>query len=246
MSEEERFLIVNADDFGLTDEINRGIIEAHERGIVTSASLMVRYPAATRAAEYARARPKLSVGLHFDIAEWRCHQGEWVSAYQVVASDDLPAVARELESQITRFEELMNRMPTHLDSHQHVHKAEPARSLLLEKAARLNVPLRSCTNRVRYLGSFYGQTADGTSYHDGISQAHLASLLENLEPGWSELGCHPGYADNLDSAYLSEREEEVRVLCSAAILQALEGSDVRLRSFHDFPKKITKPGRPAS
>ena len=46
-----RCVIINADDFGLSAGINRGIIEAHERGIVTSASLMVRWPAA----EYARA-----------------------------------------------------------------------------------------------------------------------------------------------------------------------------------------------
>ena len=41
----KRFLIVNADDFGLSEGVNRGIIEAHERGIVTSASLMVLKPA---------------------------------------------------------------------------------------------------------------------------------------------------------------------------------------------------------
>src|SRR3712207_8784245 len=54
-------------DFGLTDGVNRGIIEAHERGIVTSASLMVRYPAAKDAADYARSNPALSVGLHVDL-----------------------------------------------------------------------------------------------------------------------------------------------------------------------------------
>ena len=49
-----RRLIVNADDFGRTDGVNRGIITAHERGIVTAATLMVRWPAAVRAGAYAR------------------------------------------------------------------------------------------------------------------------------------------------------------------------------------------------
>ena len=54
-----RLLIVNADDFGQTAGVNRGVIEAHDRGIVTSASLMVRWPAAAEAASFARARPAL-------------------------------------------------------------------------------------------------------------------------------------------------------------------------------------------
>ena len=45
-----RHLIVNADDFGYSRGVNRGIIEAHERGIVTSASLMVKQPASEEAA----------------------------------------------------------------------------------------------------------------------------------------------------------------------------------------------------
>jgi len=54
---DERRLIVNADDFGQSPGINRGIMEAHERGIVTSVSLMVRWPAAVEAAAYARRLP---------------------------------------------------------------------------------------------------------------------------------------------------------------------------------------------
>ncbi|PYS69828.1 MAG: hypothetical protein DMF73_14065 [Acidobacteria bacterium] len=57
----QRYLIVNADDFGQSPGINRGVIEAHENGIVTSASLMVRWPAAAEAAQYARGHPDLSV-----------------------------------------------------------------------------------------------------------------------------------------------------------------------------------------
>ena len=50
---DERLLIVNADDFGLSPGVNAGVIEAHERGIVTSASLMVRWPRREQAAAYA-------------------------------------------------------------------------------------------------------------------------------------------------------------------------------------------------
>ena len=60
-------LIVNADDFGRSRGVNRGIVETHERGIVTSTSLMVFRPGAREAATYARAHPGLSTGLHIEL-----------------------------------------------------------------------------------------------------------------------------------------------------------------------------------
>jgi len=163
-SRPERFVIVNADDFGLTGGVNRGIIEAHERGIVTSASLMVRYPGASGAAEYARAHPKLSVGLHFDVAEWRYLEGEWKPAYRVVDAADFEAVGAEFGRQLALFESLVGRVPTHVDSHQHVHQSEPSRTLLLTQADRLGIPLRGCVSTIKHCGSFYGQTAGGASF----------------------------------------------------------------------------------
>src|SRR3954465_4438787 len=94
---ETRRLIVNADDFGLSHGVNAGIIQAHEHGIVTSASLMVRASAAAaqEAANYAKRRPQLSVGLHVDIGEWAVVAGEWRPLYEVVSADDPVAVDAE-------------------------------------------------------------------------------------------------------------------------------------------------------
>lgn len=74
-----KVLIVNADDFGQSPDINRGVIEAHEKGIVTSASLMVRWPAAAEAVDYVAAHPELSLGLHLDLAEWAYQEEQWVT-----------------------------------------------------------------------------------------------------------------------------------------------------------------------
>ena len=230
----ERYLIVNADDFGLTNGINRGIIEAHERGIVTSASLMVRYPAATDAALYARVHPALSVGLHFEAAEWRYRGGEWYAAYRVIDADDAGQVRAELNRQLAAFVRLLGRQPTHLDSHQHVHQSEPARSILLAQAAELGIPLRSCSELIAYNGAFYGQTGEGEPYPEGLSIGNFTAMVDALPAGWTEFGCHPGYAVDLDSVYTMEREEELRVLCSAEARQILADGKVRLRSFHDL------------
>src|SRR5688572_11643250 len=117
----ERYLIVNADDFGQSPGINRGVITAHERGIVTSASLMVRWPAAADAAAYGRARQSLSLGLHFDLGEWAWRDGTWVRIYEVIPTDDGASIGDELARQLATFRQLVGDDPTHVDSHQHVH-----------------------------------------------------------------------------------------------------------------------------
>src|SRR5260221_13570355 len=57
-------LIVNADDFGMSESVNAAVLEAYDRGILTSCSLMAGEPAAADAGRAARARPGLAVGLH--------------------------------------------------------------------------------------------------------------------------------------------------------------------------------------
>ena len=233
-SRANRHLIVNADDFGLTDGINRGIIEAHENGIVTSASLMVRYPSAQTAAAYARAHPRLSVGLHFDAAEWQYQAGAWRATYQVIDVHDPAQVRREFEEQLNAFENLLGKLPTHLDSHQHVHTSEPARSIMADYSERLQIPLRGCTPMLAYRGDFYGQTTEGESFPEGISLSRFKTMIEALSPGWTEMGCHPGYADGLVSVYRAEREKELHLLRSAEARAELEGHHLQLSSFHDY------------
>src|SRR5437588_12984858 len=120
-----RILVVNADDFGQSAGVNRGIITAHERGIVSSASLMVRWPAAAEAAAYGRAHPALSLGLHLDLGEWVYRSGAWVPLYEVVPAGNASAVAGEIARQLDAFEKLAGKPPSHLDSHQHCHPHEP-------------------------------------------------------------------------------------------------------------------------
>src|SRR6266849_6501592 len=64
-------VIVNADDFGLTARVNQGVLEAHTRGILTSASIMAVGQAFEHAARLARATPALDVGVHLTLVEER-------------------------------------------------------------------------------------------------------------------------------------------------------------------------------
>jgi chitin disaccharide deacetylase len=68
MSAPARRLIVNADDFGLSHSVNKAVIQAHQRGILTTASLMVNAPAAEEAIALAHEHPCLGVGLHLALS----------------------------------------------------------------------------------------------------------------------------------------------------------------------------------
>ncbi len=226
-----RYLIVNADDFGLSPGVNRGIIEAHEHGIVTSTSLMVRWPAAAEAAAYARNHPALSLGLHLDLCEWVYRDGSWAPLYEVVPTADRAAVADEVTRQLAAFRDLVGRDPTHLDSHQHVHRDEPVCSVMVEAARKLRVPLRDESPEVRYCGDFYGQTAEGAPLPGALSVEGLIDILAALPPGVTELGCHPGDGDDLESMYRGERAEEVKVLCDPRVRAAIVAMGIQLCSF---------------
>ena len=231
----KRYLIVNADDFGQSHSVNRGIIEAHERGIVTSASLMVRWPAASEAAAYSRQRPNLSLGLHVDFGEWAYRGEQWVPLYEVVSINDTAAVVDEVSRQLAAFRRLVGKDPTHIDSHQHVHLWESLRTVFTEVAHELAVPLRHCSTEVCYRGDFYGQTAEGTPFPDAISVDGLIKILGTLPHGLTELGCHPGVGNDLDTMYCNERAEEVKALCDPRVRASIVAMGIELRSFLNLP-----------
>jgi len=226
-----RELIVNADDFGRSRGINRGVIRCHDHGIVTSASLMTLWPASRDAAAAATARPRLSLGLHLDLGEWYYRAGNWECTYLRVELGDEKAVRAEVERQLRAFRRLVGRDPTHLDSHQHVHREEPVGAVLSELGRSLGVPVRHESQVVRYCGDFFGQGSTGQSIPSALSVEALLAVISTLEEGATELSCHPGYADDLTTTYRRERTAEVATLCDARVRQELRRQRVELASF---------------
>jgi predicted glycoside hydrolase/deacetylase ChbG (UPF0249 family) len=236
-----RKLIVNADDFGQSAGINQGIIQAHDRGIVTSASLMVHQPAAMEAVALARSRPRLSLGLHIDVGEWRHESGRWIPVYERAPQDDPSKLGACLIEQIELFSRLTGNEPTHLDSHQHVHTREPLQSMVCQLGDRLGVPVRHFNPRVFYCGDFYGQDAEGNSLAERVTACFLINLIQTLRDGVTELGCHPAADLDFQGAYYRERLWELDVLCSAVVVEALRRERVLLTSFaHQSTKRSTK------
>ncbi len=135
-------LIVNADDFGLCASVNRGILEAHERGIVTSATVLANAPGFEDAITLARGAPSLGVGIHLNLTWGRpvSHPHEVPSLVRedgtfAFSAWRLPVaiaggrialgeVRKEWGAQIARLRRA-GIVPTHLDSEKHVHLLPP-------------------------------------------------------------------------------------------------------------------------
>lgn len=216
-----KFVIFNADDFGYSSGINRGIAEAHERGVVTSATLVVNGIATAEAVRIAREHPQLSVGLHVNFTN---------EAQRLVEFED-PVVCRaELRRQFDTFLDLMGRLPTHLDSHQHVHRARGRRPFFEELADEHRIALRD-RPPVVFKGGFYAQWESGASDPSKVSLAALERILRNEihDAGIYEMSCHPGYLDPaVRMVYHRDREWELATLCDPKLPQILDEEGIEL------------------
>ena len=213
-----KWLIVTADDFGITPGINRGIVRAHCEGILTSTSLMVDRPACRPAAILARHCPNLSLGLHLEL--------------EGVEPGRIPA---ELQRQLERFLALAGRAPTHVDSHHDAHRDPRALPHVLAWAHRVGVPVRGHSS-VRHFPKFYGQWG-GETHLEQIGVEGLLRLLDGeLGEGVTEITCHPGYVEpGFPSSYAAEREAELETLCDPRVGRALAERGIRLIGFRDLP-----------
>jgi hopanoid biosynthesis associated protein HpnK len=160
MPSSRRQLVVNADDFGISRGVNRGIVEAHRDGVVTSASLMANAPSAEDALTRAAIYPDLGLGLHLTLTAGvpLCRPehiptlvdgegclyalGALLARLSLgrVRSDDL---RRELTAQV---EWALRRgvRPSHLDSHHHVHVHPRLASMVIDLARDHDVPWVRC------------------------------------------------------------------------------------------------------
>jgi len=151
-----RSLIVNADDLGWSEGVNRGIAEAHGRGIVTSASLLANGSAFVLAVEQSRTTPGLGVGVHLNLSDGAPtaeretvtsllnDQGEFAGGPESLLmrmarrAVDLNEVEREWDAQIAKMREA-GVAPTHLDGHKHVHMLPGLFEIALRLAKRHGV-----------------------------------------------------------------------------------------------------------
>lgn len=250
MNDSRRRLIVNADDLGRTSGINEGIFAAHDKGIVTSATLMVVYPAASEAASALDQHPNLGVGLHVQMSGGRPLLPPETVSSLVDDSGRLPAkpedhvspdagqIRVEVRAQFDRFCELTGRLPTHLDGHHHCLRQPLIGEALIELAREWQLPIRRASSSVAaWLAATGVPTTDVFVEDFYDEEARLDSLLRmiaEVSPGTTELMCHPGLSDDSlrnDSSYADKREDELAILTHPEVIAALKKHEIHLTHF---------------
>jgi predicted glycoside hydrolase/deacetylase ChbG (UPF0249 family) len=151
-----RLLVINADDFGFAPGVNRGIVEAHEAGTLSSTSMMVNAPAFDEAVQLVRTRvPRLGVGLHLNLITGRplteaaslvnprtgCfHSLPELATRALSGRVHQPDVRRECDAQLAALRSA-GIVPTHLDSHRHAHALPGVLAAVVASARAAGVPV---------------------------------------------------------------------------------------------------------
>lgn len=244
---QEKRLIVNADDFGLSPGVNRGIVEAYRHGIVTSTTLLVNLPAAVAAATLAKWLGGLKVGLHLNLTQGKPasdplrvpslvnHQGDFLgNNEESIAVWQEADIRREFQAQMARYLSL-GLAPTHVDSHHHIHRHPKVLETILALERDWHLPLRPLDPlRLTEAGIAHPDVFLGYTYFSATGKERLKQCLEDLSVGVTELMCHPGYADTElreRSSWVEKREWELAVLTDPEILMTIVKLDISLINY---------------
>ncbi len=206
-----KYLIVNADDFGYSYGINKGIIEAIRNGIVTSTSVMVDAIAANEAKDLTQF-PDLSIGLHFELKE-------------------IVNVSAELKRQIDKFVAIVGKSPDHIDTHKRRTTDEGIKEVLEGYAKTHNMPVRNFN--AKHIGSF------GINSND-CSVAQLERSIDEAADEYNELMTHAGYSDDYlreHSSYNDPREDELKSICSPDIKDYIQQKGLVLVNWKSLVSK---------
>jgi predicted glycoside hydrolase/deacetylase ChbG (UPF0249 family) len=264
-------LIVNADDFGWTRDVNDGIVHAHRNGILTATTLMAGGPAFEHAVELARETPSLDVGVHLTLLQTTSVlTGKplpvgFPALLQAIGSRRID-VYGELSAQVRKII-AAGIAPSHLDAHKHTHILPPVASAVARIvqefgirwvrkpfdfgltsgfAARVMRTQRSGLQRKLVdAGALATDYFAGFSLTGYLNETTLLQLVEDLPAGSTELMCHPGFCREelkaSETRLKESREIELNALESAKVIARLKERGIQLANY----KGATSGPRPS-
>lgn len=249
-------LLINADDFGFTRDVNAGIVHAHREGILAAATLMATGGAFEDAVRLTRENPSLDVGCHLVLVQGRS------LVTGLPFPDSVPEllwrlalgqieIETELRAQIEKIVAAGIR-PTHLDSHKHTHIV-PAVFRAVARLARefqvpyvrlpldANLPFGPARRYYRGVANKLGaRTTDhflGFRLTGSFTEETFGAALRRLPSGTTEFMCHPGHLGaELKQAKTRLKESRVReleALTSPRIRALVTELGIELASFRN-------------
>ncbi len=240
-------LIINGDDFGLTRGVNLGIVEACNRGILRSTTVMAGMPAVEHGAELARRTPLLKTGIHLrltagapmatnvpsllgDDGQLQKQADFWPNTTMVAEE-----IERELRAQIESLLTLGFTL-SHIDGHHHCHSHALVAPVVAKLSEQYQLPVRPCLGPVHYGDSLI--TFTDKFYGDDLSQDSLLELVKGAvgKTDVLEVMCHPALVDEelyQVSGYSLPRMRELSILTDASLPQKLAALGVTVTDYAD-------------
>ncbi|MEK7851409.1 MAG: ChbG/HpnK family deacetylase, partial [Deltaproteobacteria bacterium] len=238
--------IVNADDFGLSDYINEGIIKGHKAGAVTSATLMIKREFARDAVTLARENPHLCVGLHLDLDDLLGKDETGPERFGMERISNmlsnrrfLKEVEAEIDAQIRTFKDTGLEL-THIDGHHHLHAIPEIFPFIVSRMVSYGI------KTIRFSKEFdlikYPPISWDKEFFQemkALLKKHRIRVADHFVTGWqpydlksigegvTELMVHPGTKEEW-------RVKELQILESPEWLDAVKASGIKLISFRDL------------
>lgn len=234
-------VIVNADDFGLTQGGNKAIIESYKNGILTSTTLMATTEFTQEAIELAKENPGLGVGVHMVLTTQKPmleghsniadENGNFIWKINTIdESIDTDEVYREWDAQIASIAQHLD--ITHLDSHHHAHLHPALDGVVQKLSEKYKVPFRS--NRTLLP---YEVNCDAGFYKEKVTEDYILNLFENKEYEVVDLMTHPAYIDDYlksISSYVDPRYDELKLLSDPKLKEKARDMGIELISYRDI------------
>lgn len=225
-------LILNADDFGYTKEINRGIMHGMRNGIITSTTVLTNCEIDPSDCEELKSIKHIGIGLHLNLTlEKPITSGPTIQDSNGYFYDrkkldfsqlNLTEVELEFRTQIKRFIELFQQLPSHFDSHHSIHDHPIILPITLKLMQEYKIPARRLSN-VTFVSQFFGQNATVKNLKEIIITHKNQECIEIMT--------HPGYSDDIlrsKSTYSDHRENELSALISPEIKTFIEQEGIEL------------------
>lgn len=203
-------VIFNADDFGYSRGMNYAIVDSHRLGILTSTTLMAAMPGFDHAVSLSKENPNLGIGVHLTLTcgypLLKNHKTivdekgmfKKLSFFENDNSYDIDEVYEEWDAQIKKIIEA-GIIPTHLDSHHHVHSFLKQNAVIIKLARKYHLPIRNnfeMPEDIRHTSYFEPLFDHVGAEKESRIQVYLNNLIDVIQSHDSvEVMCHPGYLD---------------------------------------------------
>ncbi|MCB5952469.1 carbohydrate deacetylase [Enterococcus sp. BWT-B8] len=251
-------VIINSDDFGYSRGVNYGIIDAYQKGVLTSTTLMANMPGFEQAVELKKQLPELGVGVHLTLT---CGKPILKNLQTIVDGDSFKPLNFYEQPFMIDEEELYQEWnaqiqkvfaagitPTHLDSHHHTHTFGGNQKVVVALAQKYELPVRGNFERkdevkhVDYFERYFDDVGSEDFSERQIEESmeeYLEKLLDQLRTArTTEIMCHAAYIDQEllnGSSFVRSRVNQVEFLIHSDFAETVRtDKEIELITYKDL------------